>query len=264
MKKIYLPLLTTTLLANSVFAASLAETTTLVRSGSGTPTNAWDISVFDGSAAFAYDDGLGTTFATTTIGDGTVEDYAFYNSSGSFSAYAEGAANLIGTATVDESLDATGDARASSLSDVELFTTSAIGGTATFTSATSSRVGNATATIDLTGYSSGTLYVFFGTFSNAATVTSTLSGVGQVDIVADTGGLTEGSSNAFYVTEFAFETDGVYDSLTFTYNNTDADGSRARFAGVALDAVVAVPEPSSFALIAGFICIALKGIQRRR
>lgn len=252
-----------TALLTTSYSASLTQNTDLLRSGGGEPAGGLNISVFDGSAAFSYDDGT-TTFPTTTMGDGTIVDYAFYNVSGGLNAYAEGSASVIGTASVDASLDAGGDALSGSNSVIDLFTTGGLGGTADFASpdSTMARAGNVSGTIDLSGYASGTVYFFYGTFNDANSVTVTMSGSGQTDIIAGSGDVNVGGNNAFYVSTFNFVTDGLYDSLAYDYINVDADGSRARFGGVVIDAV-AIPEPSSFSFVAGILaCCALANRRR--
>lgn len=261
-----IPIYTISALAtSSLFAASLTQNTSLLRSGTGEPVNALDISVFDGAAAYAYDDGT-TSTSTVTMGDGTLEDYAFFGvTSDAYASYATGSGSIITSVADGGSATVSG-----SNSLVELWeSTNPDNGTgdfssvADFTSGTMGRSADVSGTLDLSGYASGTIYFFFGTFFDVNSVSATLSGAGQTNIVTSTGDLSEGGTNAFYVASFDFVTDGVYDSLTFQYTNADADGSRARFAGLTVDAV-AIPEAGSFALIAGILGFGAVSIRRRR
>lgn len=102
-------------------------------------------------------------------------------------------------------------------------------------------------TIDVTGLLSGTVHVPHGTFINQWTLTLTMSGPGQTDLVAlDTQAVNGPGTNFGWISAFNFETSGVYDTIAYNYTNADRDGSRARFSGLIL--TEAVPEPSAVAL----------------
>ena len=131
---------------------------------------------------------------------------------------------------------------------------------------------NLTGSVDLTGFSDGTVYLVYGSFTDPTLASATLSD-GITDLTADgeivaftgtpdtsTPPLVDladatlfGTENSgSIVTAFDFDTaGGTFTDFDFTLLNGDDDGSRARVAGVVVVAntLAAVPEPSSLALL---------------
>jgi hypothetical protein len=94
----------------------------------------------------------------------------------------------------------------------------------------------------------------YGSYANPNTVALTMTGAGQTTLTAEH---TEDppSTNQAWISEFTFANASLYDTISWTYTNTDTDASRARFMGVILDGTsTVIPEPSTFliwALLAG-------------
>ncbi|MDA8976638.1 hypothetical protein N9F70_00130 [bacterium] len=245
-----LPLITALGLTTSVGSAAdlLFGTRTQVSSNNAN----FDLSVFDGAASY-NDRGVGgtepgTPTFTNTFGDGTVTDYNFFHSPGNtIASYAKGTANLIGDAT-----SSGGNIGGAGENWSNVWTVTDPAG---FTSAkdfTSGAVPNSFArsaelsgTIDISGLTDGTIYIPHGTFINSWTLTLTMSGPGQADIVATDSEGNGPGTNFGWISEFTFEDAANYNTITYHYSNTDRDGSRARFMGVILDAEANFPPEDS-------------------
>ena len=237
-------LLLALLLVISVHGANLTFTTrTLVSTNNAN----FDLSVFPGAAGY-NDRGIGgsapgnPTF-TNPFGDGTVVDYNFIGNAGTGSAlvsYASSGAGLIATPTAPPlNVNRNGEdwANVWTTTDPAGFTTQknhnptgTPGAANTF-----ARCANLTGTIDISGLTSGVIYFPHGTFINSWQLSLTMSGSGQPDLNASDS-LPNGTGlNRGWISEFNFDDAGDYTTITFTYTNTDLDGSRARFMGVILD-----------------------------
>lgn len=113
--------------------------------------------------------------------------------------------------------------------------------------------GGATGTVDISGLATGSLYVFYGSFNARPSLSVTLKGAGQSDIViADAhaaGNNDSANRSEYYVAELDFVTDGVYDTIEFEWlaNGVDYSGN-GRGAGALLTGTV-IPEPGSLALL---------------
>ena len=220
--------------------------------------SAFDVSVFPGKAG--YDDGVDSG----DFGDGTVEDYRFFNSDGTTfngTGYADGGAGLVSTATATNSSSMNGGA----LDWADVWTAGdPDADPADFTIDTFARSQGITGTVDISGLVSGQLYFIHGTFDNPSTVMLTMTGAGQPDLTAK---YTEnpGSVNKAWISEFLFANAALYDTISWTYTNTDIDASRARFMGVILDgtAPAAIPEPMTM-LAVGLGISGLGGYIRKR
>ena len=229
----------------------------------------FNISVFGGKAT--YDDsGRNTPVPlTNTFGDGKVLDYNFFHSpSESIVSYASGAAGRISDGT-----SAAGNINGSGENWSNVWTTTDPGvgfsTTKDFTNGgvpnTFARTANITGTIDISGLASGQVYVPHGTFVNQFNLTLTMTGAGQPDIVAsDIQNSNLSNLNRGWITDFSFENaQGLYDTIEYSYTNTDTDGSRARFMGLILDGVAFVPEPSTL-FLSVFGLMSLVACRRRR
>ena len=206
--------------------------------------------------------------APVTIGPAPLVDYVLFNqqSGDGVVSFAEnGSAPIIG------------DITAANLGDIPLVDEFSVFfedftslGPGTFGIASS----NLTGSVDLTGFSDGTVYLVYGSFVDPTLASATLSdGITDLtadgDIVAFTGPpgfdvapaplidaalatVTGPENSGSIVTAFDFDTaGGTFTDFDFTLLNGDADGSRARVAGVVVVAntLAAVPEPSSLALL---------------
>ncbi|MDE0597299.1 MAG: PEP-CTERM sorting domain-containing protein [Roseibacillus sp.] len=217
----------------------------------------FNISVFDGAAS--YDDSgrdANAVGLANTFGDGTVTDYNFIGNSGTGSAlttYADGGAGLIATPTAPAAnVHGNGEdwANVWTVSDPVGFTSArnhnpGVAGAAN----TFARAAEVNGTIDISGLALGQIYIPHGTYVNNWTLTLTMSGAGQADIVSsETQGANGPGRNFGWITEFNFTNEGQYDTVAYNWTHADRDGSRARFMGVILDGT-AIPEPSAIALL---------------
>jgi hypothetical protein len=204
----------------------------------------FNLSVFPGSAG--YED---LNAVSTPFGDGTVLDYRFFDSpDDALNSYADGEAGLISDSTAAaENVNGAGEHWA------VVWTTNDPGADpANFPAPTITfaRAQTITGTIDISGLKSGSLYFPHGTYINSWTIALTMSGPGQADVLAEAGAPNGPSVNMAWMTTFAFFNASIYDTITYTYTNTDVDGSRARFMGVILDGVAISAEPIRLSIAA--------------
>ena len=225
-----------------------------VQLGNNGATN-FDISVYPGKASY---DSTDMELGSGTIGDGTVVDYAFYNSIGvtgsapyTLNTYASGAAGLISDAVATY-------ISGSPLGHAEVWTTTDpdVGapdyGSEFYTSVRASHLTN---TVDITEYGSGTVYVLYGG-SAGATVTNTLtmSGATLPDLTVYEVRAGIGNDN-YFMSSFDFANAAAYDTITAVHENNDLDdspASKARYIGLIFDGEVSsppVPDPDPFLFI---------------
>lgn len=105
---------------------------------------------------------------------------------------------------------------------------------------------DATATINISGLTSGTVYVFYGDFRGRPSVSAVMrdsSGIAP-DITIAEAHLNNDIANRgeYYVAELDFVTDGIYDEIAYTWLAGGDSGTNGRFGGTVL---TAVPEPST-------------------
>lgn len=236
----------------------------------------FDLSVFAGQAAY-NDRGVGgaepgaPTFRTT-LGDGTLDSWNLVGNAGTGSpltTYASGgsrigtpispAANVHGNGEEWANVWTTTDPGAGMVfAGTRDHNPTGVAGAAN----TFARAAEVDGTIDISGLASGQIYIPHGTFINQWTLTLTMTGLGQTDIVAlDTQAINGPGTNLGWITDFTFTNEGQYDTIAYNYTNADRDGSRARFQGVLLDGV-AIPEPST-SLLFGLAGLGLF-LRRRR
>jgi hypothetical protein len=222
----------------------------------------YDLSVFPGQAAY-NDRGVGgaepgaPTFRTT-LGDGTLDSWNLVGNAGTGSAlatYSSGGSRTPTPVAPAANTHGNGEEWAN------VWTTTDPGAGIVFTGTrdhnptgvagaanTFARAAEVDGTIDISGLASGQIYFPVGTFINQWTITLTMTGAGQSDIVAlDTQAINGPGTNLGWMEEFAFTNEGQYDTIAYNWTHADRDGSRARFQGVLLDGVP-IPEPSSVAL----------------
>ena len=181
-------------------------------------------------------------------------DYAFHTSGSGFTESLGGVAPLISTTSTGAAADG---------STVRIWAGTTPDGTFSNADQTVfSRPGDVSGTVDISGLTSGSLYIFFGTRtqnSDTYEVTFTLTGPGQTPenltsgvVVArnaaagqrDQGGDTD---NTFFVYRADFADAAAYDTLSYTYDHTNSNSAiRARYVGTVL---TGVPEPSTTALL---------------
>jgi VCBS repeat-containing protein len=193
----------------------------------------FDLSVFPGKAG--YDDGVDTG----VFGDGTVLDYRFFNSPGSvFTSYADGGAGLVGSATATNS-SGNGENWADVWTTNDPGVNFSGGDAANFVAPTFARSQGITGTIDVSSLASGSLDFMYGSFTNPSTITLTMTGANQTDVVVQHVEDPVNGINKGFITNFTFADAENYSLITYTYTNTDTDGSRARFMGVIIDGIAA-------------------------
>ena len=126
--------------------------------------------------------------------------------------------------------------------------------------------GGAVTTVDITGLATGSVYAFYGSFSAKPTVSVIMRDTdgGAPDLTIADAHLNGDTANRteYYAAEIDFVTDGVYDQIEYTWlaNGVDYTGN-GRGAGAVVTGV-AIPEPSTFALLGLGVITAL--IVRRR
>ena len=274
-------------------AQTITQTTTEIADGQ--PSGGADIILQNGAAQILSQvPGAGGVFSTP-LGDGTLEDYLLVTG-------ASGASNLPNAAGVGSfglSLGSGGFINSPLTVDFANGSVASFGETFNAISGGTpvppgTLVGGAIAndfptdtlgTIDISGFSSGTVYLLYGQFRNESLVTGSISGPDATTVTQD-GTLTARGDTGVFLTEFNFTNDGTFDTFSYNYFNSDAlgagntlsiqgqpvadsgelenigDSSRARFVGVFLDGVAVVPEPNSALLLLS--ASSIFAIRRRR
>lgn len=243
-------------------AATLANPYSTAFGNSTAGTVNFNVSVNSNNAGY-YGVGASGTF------DGTIEDYAFYKqgaTSGTIAEYSVNASsNRIGTATL------TNGSTAGNESFLKLWDTNDPGSDLSTPSTTANFTGNSmlknngvTADIDITGMSQGALYLFYGNYrSTLSNFTITLTDTDGIlsSVVLTGAGQTNtpvANNNETWIAIITFADAADYETLTFRYNNSDAN--RGRLGGVVLTNTI--PEPS--AAVFGILSCGLLLLRRRR
>lgn len=228
---------------------------------------AHDISVVAGSAGYAGSDAVGAA-TSGTFGDGTVEGYAFFQGGqGVDPGFNDGDEVLVTYASGGTSITGamTGSLQNNDGAADVWVTTAPVGFTTTadYTSNTVALglVGTWFGSIDISSYSSGTIYFLYGSYRNSVSaqdldLTMTDTDGPELDIELLNAGSTDGVNNwEHYIVEVGFVNDTGYDSIDYL-----ATFPNGRITGIVLDGV-AIPEPSA-ALLGGLGLLAL--LRRRR
>lgn len=208
----------------------------------------WDMSLYNGKAFFEDSSG-----ARHDFGNGTVYDYALYESTSGFNNYANGSNSIITTGAVGNVTQNPGvESRTA-----QVWTTNDPDSlAANYTTQTIASPATLSGSIDISTISTGNIYFPIGTFVDIAGVTLTMKGAGQTDVVLNHDEPSPGFHNKVWMQVYDFSDVADYDTIEWTYHNADGDGSRARMAGVI---VTTVPEPSSLALLGlGWLTLILR------
>ncbi|WPJ96602.1 hypothetical protein SH580_02655 [Coraliomargarita algicola] len=280
MKKEILFITSFTLLSASVVtAADIAHGSSLRLSDQQNLAGSVIIDLTAGSASASGTNVNSSTVGPITLGDGTVSEYKFFNGIG-VTTTASGSANVYASAgsSISTPTFPADTVSSSTLAQVDLTLPD---GTTNFDTNTGIRASDLSGTINTAGYNSGTIYFIFATAADYAQVQlgdSNQEVVGGFLGAEDTGDAfdTTGTSYDFSgtslgasgtaITSFTF--DNVGDSFAdatfdFRFINTDLDGSRARAFGIIVDGV-AIPESSSYSLIASAFALGAVLLRRRK
>ncbi|PXA04643.1 hypothetical protein DDZ13_05580 [Coraliomargarita sinensis] len=205
----------------------------------------FDLYVFPGKAGYSGDAG-------GAFGDGTVEAYAFFNNAttgfpGSVNKYVSG-----GSAVTMDTWSAVTDFADFDRGDV--WTTNDPDSQAANyggTTETISGAYEASGTIDISSYSSGTVYVLLGGYDTPFDLSLTMNGSGQDPVVDSMPQIDPPATRNLYVVAFDFENTGLaYDSITYAYTGSAAN--RSRFMGVVVDGAQGSVDPSFSDWISGY------------
>jgi len=193
----------------------------------------FDLSVYPGMES--YSGKLGAV--TGDFGDGVVRDYRFFytvDGDDMFS-YADGGAGVVEPVPSPPPENVSGN---QNWADVWTTSDPGVGfvNPADFTNPTIACAQNIVGTIDISLLTSGTVYVIYGSYQNPNTISLTMSGPGQTDLV-QSHPEDPPARNILWMSVFSFSDASAYDTITYTYTNTDVDASRARFMGVILAGV---------------------------
>jgi hypothetical protein len=209
--------------AHQVSAAELTHDATVQVSDN---ESVFNVSVSPGKAG--YDNGT----VSGIFGGGTVLDYRFFTAdSDTLWSWSDGGAGIVAPIPSPPPGNIAGPVNQSQNWPDVWITSDPDTDPADFTTNTQAGAQNITGTIDVSGLGSGTLYFIHGTYYDSFALSLTMSGSGQPDIQAEYADDPPNTVNMGWVTSFTFSTGGVYDTVTYSYTNTDADGSRARFMG---------------------------------
>ena len=192
----------------------------------------FDISVYPGTAG--YDDGVDSA----TFGDGTILDYMFLTNPGNdpISVYASGDADFVtfGAATNPNGMNGGAENWGNVWTTSDPGTDFSSGNAADYVTDTFAKGQGITGTIDISNLGEGSLWLLHGSFSDRSTVSLTMTGAGQTD-VTDSFSIDPDGNNYGWISSFDFADAALYDTISYSYVNSDTDGSRGRFMGVVLE-----------------------------
>ena len=285
----------------ALFCFSIAQGQTITQTtteiADGQPSGGVDIILQNGAAQLLSPIPPSDAVTSIPLGDGTLEDYLIVSeaSAGSTLSNAAGAGSYVlfpgsGAGGFINSPLSVDFASGSIASFGEVFNAISGGtpvppGTLAGGAIANDSPTDTLGTIDISGFSSGSVYLVYGQFINESLVTGSISGPGATTVTQD-GTLTARGDTGVFLTEFSFTNDGTFDTFSYNYFNSDAlgagntlliqgqpvadsaelenisDSSRARFVGVFVDGVTAVPEPSSAMLLLS--TFSLLALGRRR
>ena len=250
-------------------AQIITQTTTEIADGQ--PAGGVDIILQNGSAQLLSPVPPSGAVTSIPLGDGTLEDYLLVSGASSANnltnaAFVMGSYNLLAGSGAGGFINTPltvdfGDSAVASFG--EAFNTAMGAGTLVGGAIANDSPTDTLGTIDISGFSSGTVYLIYGQFRNESLVTGSISGPGATTVTQE-GTLTARDDNGVFLTEFSFTNDGTFDTFSYNYFNSDAlgagnslviqgqpvadsgefenvpDSSRARFIGVLFDGVAVV------------------------
>ena len=227
-------------------AQTISATTTIFNNGQGNGGNAPGfVANIDLQALSIVGD-----IETVPIGPAPLVDYELFSQvpSGVIPPAFAGDANIIGATTTVEENTNTGDTPDAIIDE---FSAVQLDGTPLVTASFGIQSSNLSGSVDLTGFSNGTVYLIYGSFIDVTQATATLGGASAAgDAIAFTGppgpdvtpeplldaaiAVASGTeSSGSIVTAFDFDTaGGAFTDFQFNLLNADSDGSRARVAGI--------------------------------
>ncbi|NQV34599.1 MAG: discoidin domain-containing protein [Phycisphaeraceae bacterium] len=218
------------ILLTATHQASAAELTHEATVQVSDNESVYNLSVFPGKAGYSNDTVSGV------FGDGTVVDYRFFMADAdSVWSWIDGGEGRVADITSPPAANVAGAVNNSQNWPDVWVTGDPDFDPADFTTDTQAGAQNITGTIDVSGLGKGVLYFMHGTYHDAYALSLTMSGTGQPDVEAEYADDPENTVNMGWVTSFTFATGGAYSTITYSYTNNDADGSRARFMGVIVD-----------------------------
>ncbi len=229
-------------------AATLTQTGFDILTAPADGNSTFNISVFDGAAGYEGVGQDGITATSGTFGDGTVLAYNFITEdpNDTLAINAQNGGLISTLTTADTSFNDSPNAVIWTTTDPSGFTS-----TADITLGTTvERADNVSGSIDISGLASGQIYIIYGDYRGTPSIDLTMIDALGIapNITLDNAGNNDfANDEQHYVVEISFTNDLGYDSIDFTYNGSG--GARSQFTGVVVDGVVAIPEPSSTALI---------------
>lgn len=125
-----------------------------------------------------------------------------------------------------------------------------------------------TATIDISGFGEGTVYVFYGDFRGTPSLSAVMRDTdgGAPDIVIEEAHLNGDNANRaeYYVAELDYVTDGIYDEIEYVWIGNGDNGNNGRFGGTVLTGGEATGGPLtlsnlSYDMVSGELGVSITG-----
>lgn len=246
------------LTVGSSHAATIASGGTDHLVGGGNADDDYLISVNTNNAGYAntYSGGTSLTGTINKSFNNPIVGYRFVNTSSgpAINSVLESGGIVSLMTTTDTSFDSFGQ------NDGAFYTTTDPGsnllsptGSANSTAPGIRDLSDFSGSVDISGITEGSIYMFYGQWGNVATLNATMSGTALTDINSGNlfSGVTAVAQQNIFVTRIDFVNDLGYETISYTSNGSRLVGA----------VVTAVPEPSA-ALLGGLGLLAL--LRRRR